>query len=514
MYTLRVAGRAAHAGLEPEKGANALVALAEVVLAAAGLGRPELGTTVTPTMAAAGSASNVVPGRGDGRARRPHRRARGSRTGRRRRAAAGDQPWPAPGSASRAAPNRPPMPSSASAALFARAQACAARLGIGPLGGAAVGGRQRREFHGRRRHADPRRVGRGRRRRPRRRRARAGGDHARAGGAAGRAHRRPAGGRTGPGTPPEPVARPGARRPESRPARPEGPPGPSAGPVTGGAPERAPARRRRPPGRQASVTAPRSAPWARRAYLASTPERVPGGRNLPLRPAALDLGGVDVEVDGPGGHVDHDAVAVPDEGDRTAVDRFGRHVADAEAVGPAGEPPVGHERAVPAPRPAPFIAPVTASISRMPGRPWVPRSGSRRPSRAGSSRPGSPPSPRPRRRRPGPRPSNRSTSMPATFTTPPRVRASPRRTASPPSAWIGARQGWITCPSGAGRVERGQLLAHGAPGHGQAVAVEQAGVEQLSHHDRNAADPVEVDHVVAAVRLGVGDVRDPSAAPG
>ena len=47
--------------------------------------------------------------------------------------------------------------------------------------------------------------------------------------------------------------------------------------------------------------------------------------------------------------VDHDAVAVGDERDRAAVDRFGRDVADAEAVRAAAEATVGDERRVGAP---------------------------------------------------------------------------------------------------------------------------------------------------------------------
>ena len=60
-YRIDVHGRAAHAGLEPEKGANALVELAHLVLALDGIARPGIGTTVTPTLAAAGTAGNVVP---------------------------------------------------------------------------------------------------------------------------------------------------------------------------------------------------------------------------------------------------------------------------------------------------------------------------------------------------------------------------------------------------------------------------------------------------------------------
>ena len=60
-YWLHVTGRAAHAGLEPEKGVNALVAAAGLVLASAGLADSAAGTTVTPTLARAGSAQNTVP---------------------------------------------------------------------------------------------------------------------------------------------------------------------------------------------------------------------------------------------------------------------------------------------------------------------------------------------------------------------------------------------------------------------------------------------------------------------
>src|SRR5207248_2739639 len=54
-YEVHITGRAAHAGLEPERGANATVELAHQVLAIAALARPELGTTVTPTVATSGS---------------------------------------------------------------------------------------------------------------------------------------------------------------------------------------------------------------------------------------------------------------------------------------------------------------------------------------------------------------------------------------------------------------------------------------------------------------------------
>ncbi|PKV89528.1 glutamate carboxypeptidase [Streptomyces sp. TLI_146] len=60
-FRVSIAGRASHAGLEPAAGVNALVEAAHQVLAIAALGRPEIGTTVTPTVAAAGTLDNVVP---------------------------------------------------------------------------------------------------------------------------------------------------------------------------------------------------------------------------------------------------------------------------------------------------------------------------------------------------------------------------------------------------------------------------------------------------------------------
>ncbi|NEC92744.1 M20/M25/M40 family metallo-hydrolase, partial [Streptomyces sp. SID12501] len=60
-FRVSITGRASHAGLEPAAGINALVEAAHQVLEIAALGRPEVGTTVTPTVAAAGTLDNVVP---------------------------------------------------------------------------------------------------------------------------------------------------------------------------------------------------------------------------------------------------------------------------------------------------------------------------------------------------------------------------------------------------------------------------------------------------------------------
>ena len=60
-FEVIIRGRAAHAGLEPENGRNALVEAAHQILAIDAFGSPEHGTTVTPTVAHAGTAENVVP---------------------------------------------------------------------------------------------------------------------------------------------------------------------------------------------------------------------------------------------------------------------------------------------------------------------------------------------------------------------------------------------------------------------------------------------------------------------
>src|SRR5580693_8085520 len=61
LYEMQVSGRAAHAGLEPERGINASVEAAHLVLAIAEMGDPAAGTTVTPTLLRSGTAANVVP---------------------------------------------------------------------------------------------------------------------------------------------------------------------------------------------------------------------------------------------------------------------------------------------------------------------------------------------------------------------------------------------------------------------------------------------------------------------
>jgi glutamate carboxypeptidase len=61
LFRIRFTGIPSHAGLDPEKGASALLALAEFVLDASRFASAEAGTTVTPTLASAGTKTNVVP---------------------------------------------------------------------------------------------------------------------------------------------------------------------------------------------------------------------------------------------------------------------------------------------------------------------------------------------------------------------------------------------------------------------------------------------------------------------
>ena len=56
-----VRGRAAHAGLDPERGINAITELAGIVTAAAALSEPERGVTVNVGLVRGGSRTNVVP---------------------------------------------------------------------------------------------------------------------------------------------------------------------------------------------------------------------------------------------------------------------------------------------------------------------------------------------------------------------------------------------------------------------------------------------------------------------
>ncbi len=143
MYGFEVTGRASHAGLEPEKGANAAVALAHAVVASGSLGDTALGTSVTPTVLAAGSTTNTVPAWAtaalDVRAAVP---AEIPRVEEALRAAAEAAEAAVPGTrvVMTGGLNRPPLDAQSSAGLFALAAELAGGLGLPALHGVAVGG--------------------------------------------------------------------------------------------------------------------------------------------------------------------------------------------------------------------------------------------------------------------------------------------------------------------------------------------------------------------------------------
>ena len=138
-FEVVVHGRAAHAGLEPEKGVNALVAAAELIGSIATLGDLDTGTTVTPTMASAGTAENVVPAEArfkvDVRVVQPGEKERIEAA-----MAALVTSVPEAGIEVSGGITRPPMHESASATLMPVAVQAAHDVGLQGLQGAAVGG--------------------------------------------------------------------------------------------------------------------------------------------------------------------------------------------------------------------------------------------------------------------------------------------------------------------------------------------------------------------------------------
>jgi glutamate carboxypeptidase len=133
-FEVSITGLAAHAGLEPEAGVNALVEAAHQVFGIVELSRPELGTTVTPTVASSGTGENVVPAEAvitvDVRVTTAEEKERVESAF----AALGPHLERATITV-HGAVDRPPMPTSASAELFALAHAL-----LPGLVGASVGG--------------------------------------------------------------------------------------------------------------------------------------------------------------------------------------------------------------------------------------------------------------------------------------------------------------------------------------------------------------------------------------
>ncbi len=139
MYHITVHGRASHAGLDPEKGINASVEIAHVVLQMTGLENKEFGTTVVPTTLHSGTVTNTVPALAgldiDARSftmaelqridaaikslSPKHPEARIEVTG---------------------GINRPPLELQSTAVLYEKLEKVAKEIGMAPIGCAAVGG--------------------------------------------------------------------------------------------------------------------------------------------------------------------------------------------------------------------------------------------------------------------------------------------------------------------------------------------------------------------------------------
>jgi glutamate carboxypeptidase len=139
MWRVHVQGRAAHAGLEPEKGINATLELAHLALQIAELSNLEIGTTVVPTVVAAGTTLNTVPAEGfldvDSRAFSIEEQERVNRAiFALTPTLVGAQITVTGGI------NRPPMEKSMALAIYDRAVLIGKERGLGDLGSAAVGG--------------------------------------------------------------------------------------------------------------------------------------------------------------------------------------------------------------------------------------------------------------------------------------------------------------------------------------------------------------------------------------
>lgn len=139
LYDVKVTGRAAHAGLEPERGVSATVEAAHQVLVTAGLGDASAGTTVTPTVLRSGTTTNTVAAEAsfavDVRMRTAEEQDRVDAAMRALAPTVAGARIDVGGG-----PNRRPLSAYASEPLFARAVEVADRLGVARPTSAAVGG--------------------------------------------------------------------------------------------------------------------------------------------------------------------------------------------------------------------------------------------------------------------------------------------------------------------------------------------------------------------------------------
>lgn len=139
IYSLEVAGLAAHAGVEPEKGINATVEIANQVVSIAALHAPTVGTSVVPTVMRSGSTTNTVPAEAvvgiDSRAATVAEQERIDAELRALTPTVAGARLDLKGGI-----NRGPLEEEMALGLYARAQRLASHLGHPPLRSVAVGG--------------------------------------------------------------------------------------------------------------------------------------------------------------------------------------------------------------------------------------------------------------------------------------------------------------------------------------------------------------------------------------
>ena len=139
MYQIKVTGRAAHAGLEPEKGINASTEIASIVSSLKGLENSELGTTVVPTTMHSGTTTNTVPAIAtldiDSRSFTMAEMERVESALRSIEPINPDARIDVTGGI-----NRPPLELTSTASLYATFEKVAKDLGLPEIGGASVGG--------------------------------------------------------------------------------------------------------------------------------------------------------------------------------------------------------------------------------------------------------------------------------------------------------------------------------------------------------------------------------------
>ncbi len=139
MFQISVHGKAAHAGLEPEKGINATTEIAHVILAMSALENPEHGTTVVPTLLQSGTTINTVP---ELAVLEIDARSFSQTDLQRVDSAIKALTATLPGARIEVAGglHRPPLQPSSTSELYEIAEKVAASIGMAPLGSAEVGG--------------------------------------------------------------------------------------------------------------------------------------------------------------------------------------------------------------------------------------------------------------------------------------------------------------------------------------------------------------------------------------